>query len=282
MRGSTCMTAKLVSGALVGDALGELDALGEARAVLDQEMRQADGLAFLGAVGAARSASAPSSATRRSAAAAAPSRRRRQRCRGFPPAARNRPSARRRGCGTPPQAQARRRPPRRAAPRPPAPCRTGSCRTRDATSANAATPSAMLRSVNSPRSRPAEKCSPAPCITTALMSFGSAWKKASMPRMVVSSSALRFCGRDSRRIAMLPRRFAVSEGGSLGANGFLDGFGHSPTHAGSNRAGQAGLKHLEHLDPHRLLLAGAIADGEDAVEPGAAGSAVSNRMKVRK
>ena len=24
---------------------------------------------------------------------------------------------------------------------------------------------------------------------------------------------------------MLPRRFAVSEGGNLGANGFLDGFG---------------------------------------------------------
>ena len=63
------------------------------------------------------------------------------------------------------------------------------------------------------------------------MSFGSALKKASMPRMVVSSSALRFCGRDSRRIAMSPWRFAVSEAGSLGANGFLAGFLDGLRHA---------------------------------------------------
>ena len=49
-------------------------------------------------------------------------------------------------------------------------------------------------------------------------------KKVSMPSMVVSSSALRFCGRDSRRIAMSPRRLAVSEAGSLGANGLPEGF----------------------------------------------------------
>ena len=78
------------------------------------------------------------------------------------------------------------------------------------------------------------------------MSFGSALKNVSMPRMVVSSSALRFCGRDSRRIAMSPRRLAVSEAGSLGANGFLDGFGLGrlsampELYAGSNaRPGQA-------------------------------------------
>jgi hypothetical protein len=42
--------------------------------------------------------------------------------------------------------------------------------------------------------------------------------------MVVSSSAFRFCGRDSRKMAMLPRCFAVSEDGNLGVDGFLDGF----------------------------------------------------------
>ena len=77
------------------------------------------------------------------------------------------------------------------------------------------------------------------------MSFGSALKKASMPRMVVSSSALRFCGRDSRRIAMSPFRLAVSEAGSLGANGLLElAFWMAspcPTHAGSV-AGQAATR----------------------------------------
>jgi hypothetical protein len=36
--------------------------------------------------------------------------------------------------------------------------------------------------------------------------------------------ALRFCGRDSRRIAMSPRRLAASEAGSFGAYGFFIGF----------------------------------------------------------
>ena len=180
-------------------------------------MRQPDRLAFLGAVGAAGQHHVHHARRRRSAAAAAPSRRRRHRCRGCLPAARSRPSARRRGYARRPQARARRRPPRRAAPRPPAPCRTGCGRTRGATCANAATPSATSRSVSSPRSSPAEKCSPAPCSTTALMPSGSALKKRSMPSTVASSSALRFCGRASRRIAMSPRRSAASEGGRLGA-----------------------------------------------------------------
>jgi hypothetical protein len=42
--------------------------------------------------------------------------------------------------------------------------------------------------------------------------------------MVVSSKAFRFCGRDSRKIAISPRRLAVSEAGSLGANGLTEGF----------------------------------------------------------
>ena len=76
-------------------------------------------------------------------------------------------------------------------------------------------PSAVSRSDSSLRSSPAEKCSPAPYTTAALMPSGSAEKKASMPSTVPSSSALRFSGRDSRRIAMSPLRSAWSEGGSL-------------------------------------------------------------------
>ena len=85
-----------------------------------------------------------------------------------PRAARNRPSARRRGCGTPPQARARRRPPRRAAPRPPARGRTRSASNTRCHMRECCTPSATLRSVSSQRSRPAEKCSPSPFSTTGL------------------------------------------------------------------------------------------------------------------
>ena len=48
------------------------------------------------------------------------------------------------------------------------------------------------------------------------MPSGSAEKKASMPIMVASSSALRFSGRDRRRNAISPLRSAASEEGQLG------------------------------------------------------------------
>ena len=179
-------------------------------------MRQADRLAFLGAVGAAgqhhllhpRHADQPRQPHRGAAAdvdAAA-----------CLPAARSRSISRRRGHALRRQARARRRPPRRAARRRPAPGRTRCAGTRGATTRECSTPSAVLRSVSSPRSRPAEKCSPSPWSTTALMSFGSAWKNAARPSTIVSLSALRFCGRFSVTMAMAPRRSAASEGGRLG------------------------------------------------------------------
>ena len=212
--------------------------------VVDQIMRQPDRLAFLGAVGAAGQHHAPSRARRRSAAAAAPSRRRRGRCRGCLPAARNRPSVRRRGHAQRRQARARRRPPRRAAPPPPAPCRTGSRRTRDATCANAATPSATSRSVSSPRSRPAEKCSPSPCSTTALMSSGSAGRtprcRGWWCRRARCASAAATGAGSRRRPAARP----TSEAGRLGRECrlLLDGFAMRSGSGGGSSASRSSLR----------------------------------------
>src|SRR5262249_46915166 len=70
-----------------------------------------------------------------------------------------------------------------------------------------------VRSTSSPRSSPAEKCSPSPWMTTALTLSGRSSKNVSSPRMVSSSSALRFSGRARLNIAISPWPYAVSDGG---------------------------------------------------------------------
>src|SRR3954466_1759898 len=155
--------------------------------------------------------------------------------------------------------------------------------------AECSTPSAVLRSVSSVRSRPAEKCCPSPLSTTALMSLGSAVKNDCSPSTVVSSSALRLCGRFSVTMAMLPRSSAASEAGSAGVRRLVFlaiGSGYpnrcpkfvaqkllsrttNGSLAGSSRPGQArGLQYLEHLDPDLLVGPGAMADRQDTVKPG--------------
>ena len=148
------------------------NALARPCAVVDQVLRQADALAFLGVVdaagehhvGHARGADQARDARRAAAAdedaALCLRAGRRRRC------------ARRRGCAPRPRARARRRPPRRAARRSPAPGRTGSasnaaCQVREWMIA-----SATSRSCSSERSRPAQKCSPSPLSTTARTSAG--------------------------------------------------------------------------------------------------------------
>jgi len=74
----------------------------------------------------------------------------------------------------------------------------------------------MSRRVSSPRSRPAEKCSPSPAMTTALMSSGNSPKKVSMPSTMASSRAVRFSGRARGRSASAPCRSARSEKGRSG------------------------------------------------------------------
>src|SRR5262245_7993483 len=85
-----------------------------------------------------------------------------------------------------------------------------------------AIPCAMSRSSSSDRSRPAEKCSPSPARSTAWALLGNDVKNCSMPTMVSSSSALRFCGRLSFSTATLPCRSAASEAGSCAAKLFDD------------------------------------------------------------
>src|SRR5262245_29194312 len=72
-------------------------------------------------------------------------------------------------------------------------------------------PSLIPRSLSSPRSRPAEKSLPSPASTTALMSSASPAKYASIPRMVRSSSALRFSLSASHSVPTAPCRLALSE-----------------------------------------------------------------------
>ena len=70
-------------------------------------------------------------------------------------------------------------------------------------------------------------------------------------------------------MAMLPRCFAVSEGGNLGPDGFLDGFAMVRVMRGPIGPVKPNYKHLKNLDPHGLVRAGAIADGQSTVQPGA-------------
>src|SRR5438552_11719778 len=98
-----------------------------------------------------------------------------------------------------------------------------------------------------------------------------------MPTMVVSSSALRFSGRASRRTAIVPRCSAASEGGNLGANplseAFLEVVGINgpgrflPKSCGVAPGRSSGLQHLVNLQMHRLMGPAAPGNRQDAVEP---------------
>ena len=193
--GSAWSTAKLVSGALAATLVGELQRLGQAAAGFGQILRKAVGRAFGRGIDAAGEHHVRHARQRRSAAAAAPIRRRRRRCRAGLRAARNRPRARRRGYARRRQAPARRRSRRPSAPRSRARGCTGCGRTPGATSANAAGRSVASWSVSSDRSRPEEKWSPMPWMTTAPMSSGRVAKQSPISRMMPSLSALRLAGR---------------------------------------------------------------------------------------
>ena len=139
-----------------------------------------------------------------------------------------------------PRARARRRPRRRAARRPPAPCRTRSARRRDATCASARRlRRCRARSVRRGRGR-RRNARRAPCSTTALMPSGSSAKKRSMPSTVVSSSALRFCGRASAQDRDVAARSAASEAGSFG-NALFKGFAMTDS-CGVGFSGSSGLE----------------------------------------
>src|SRR6185312_17392203 len=116
---------------------------------------------------------------------------------------------------------------------------------------------------NSERSSPAEKWSPSPTSKTALASSGSALKKDSSPRTVVSSSALRFCGRLSRRMATSPLISAARDFGRLMCTPLLRGLSldfiniqldreRKPGPAGDRKdAVDPGKRPIARLEPHR-------------------------------
>ena len=166
MRGSACITAKLDSGALPAILCASASALARPWPVVDQVLRQADALAFVGVVdaagehhvGHARDADQARHARRAAAADEDAALAFGQAVVGAALGDADVARARR--------APARRRPPRRAAPPPPARGRTAPRRTRHATCASAARLRATLRSDSSDRSSPAQKCSPSPLSTT--------------------------------------------------------------------------------------------------------------------
>ena len=141
-----------------------------------------------------RSSSCRSCGRRRSGAGCAPSRRRRRTCRAGPRAGRRRCCCRRRGCAPRWRARGRRRPLRRAAPRSPARGRTGPARTPHATCANAARPGRRCARISSDRSRPAQKCSPSPLMTTARARLGQVDEAVCSCGSAASLSALRLAG----------------------------------------------------------------------------------------
>src|SRR5262245_21196792 len=106
----------------------------------------------------------------------------------------------------------------------------------------------MSRSLSSVRSRPAEKCSPSPASKTASMPAGSDMKNCSMPMMVSSSSALRFCGRLSLSTATLPCRSAASEAGSCAGKSLDDIFWLTLYSWPDNHVAMSGLLQRSVLD----------------------------------
>src|SRR5262245_1135131 len=75
------------------------------------------------------------------------------------------------------------------------------------------TPCAAERSFSSARSRPAQKCAPAPCSTTARQPSGGAAKKSRSPSTVGSFRALRFAARSRRRTPIASWRSKWSDAG---------------------------------------------------------------------
>src|SRR6516162_9607411 len=138
-----------------------------------------------------------------------------------------------------------------------------------------AMPCAMSREVSSPRSRPAQKCSPSPASTTALMASGSAAKNASMPDTVGSSMALRFSARARKSTAMSPRRSALSERGSCTSKPPADLLTAIPAALKSRVRSVTFLRkpvkrshHLVDVEPDCELLARAGSERQNPVEPG--------------
>ena len=154
------------------------------------------------------------------------------------------------------------------------------------------------RSVRS-RSRPAEKCSPSPWITTALMSFGSACEErldAEDGGVVERVALLRPRQPQDRDVAAPLRPSARAAKARLRARMcrflVMASLPSGPETLSSTTiwssprrpaTGQAELKHLENLDPHRPLARGRHCRcARMRLSQAPAGSAVSNRMKVRK
>src|SRR5215468_5360322 len=138
-----------------------------------------------------------------------------------------------------------------------------------------AIPCAISREVSSVRSRPAQKCSPSPASTTALIASGRAAKKVSIPNTVGSSMAFRFSGRARKRTAMSPRRSALSERGSSMSKPLADLLTAILAALKSRVRSVTFLRkpvkrshHLIDVEPDRELLARAGSERQNPVEPG--------------